>query len=318
MPAAIARQCAIAGGKDSSYPLNMPRYLSRESEPFGKWKGIPIYLTTIICAALVAGVIATAFLGSARSPLVQDFIFSMPIEHWIGWLSVFTYPFVDDITFFTPFGIMVFYWLAVGIETHLGRAQLVRLLLLVTLIPAAVSAAAWWCFSLPTVFVALHLVGLQGTALMVAALLIAFATLYPNAEFWGWVPFRWVAFACLVCGSLMAVAHRDWMSVVALWMSCLAAFLFIRHAVEQEYDDHVPLAARLRSWFRRKPKFRVVSRTRDTLSSRSDEDDGGDELESELDALLDKIAKNGLASLSSNERARLELAREELLKKERK
>jgi hypothetical protein len=38
---------------------------------------------------------------------------------------------------------------------------------------------------------------------------------------------------------------------------------------------------------------------------------------SEVDELLDKIAKSGMASLTPAERARLEKAREELLKKER-
>jgi hypothetical protein len=297
----------------------MARYLSRESEPYGKWKGIPIYLTTILCAALVIGLIVTAFLGSARSPLVRDFIFAFPMSHWTGWLSVITYPFIDNINFFTPFGIMVFYWLAVGIETHLGRSALVKLLVIITLVPVAVSAVAWWGFSMPTYFPTFSLVGLSGTSLILGALLIAFATLYPNAEFWGWVPFKWVAFACFVCGSLMAVAQRDVMSVSALWLSCLAAFLFIRHAVEQEYDDHVPLTVRIRSWFRRKPKFRVVPRARKTEASHIREESGDDdELDGEVDDLLEKIARNGIASLTARERARLEEARENLLKKERK
>ena len=296
----------------------MARYLSRESEPFGKWKGIPIYLTTLLCAALIAGLVATAFLGSAKSPLVGWLIFSLPMNHWSEWVSVLSYPFIDDISFFTPFSIMVFYWLAVGVETHLGRGPLVKLLLIITLTPVAIAAVAWWGFSIPTSFPSISLGVLHGTSLILAALLIAFATLYPNAEFWGWVPFKWVAFACLVCGSLMAVARHDWMSVAALWLSCLGAFQFIRHAVEQEYDDHVPLGVRLRSWFQRKPKFRVLPRRRDTISSRPNADYGDNEPETEMDILLDKIARNGLASLSSNERARLELAREELLKKERK
>jgi len=296
----------------------MARYLSRESEPFGKWKGIPIYLATILSAVLGAGIVVRAFLQSAASPFLSKLIFALPMEDWTGWLAVLTYPLMDKISFFTPFSIMVFYWLAVGIETHLGRSVLVKLLTIITLTPVAVSAVAWWGFAIPTYFPTFCLAGLYGTFLMAAALLIAFATLYPNSEFWGWVPFKFVAFACFVCGLLMAVAHHDWMSVAALTLSCLAAFLFIRQAVEQEYDDYVPLGARLRAWFRPKPKFRVVQRRRnpDEALTRADFED--DEPESEMDALLDKIARNGLASLSPNERARLELAREELLKKDRK
>jgi hypothetical protein len=37
-----------------------------------------------------------------------------------------------------------------------------------------------------------------------------------------------------------------------------------------------------------------------------------------MDALLDKIKKSGMASLTAKERARLEAAREELLKRDRR
>ena len=47
-----------------------------------------------------------------------------------------------------------------------------------------------------------------------------------------------------------------------------------------------------------------------------DDDDEVDEPMAEVDALLDKIAKHGIASLSSRERERLEKAREDLMKRE--
>jgi hypothetical protein len=46
--------------------------------------------------------------------------------------------------------------------------------------------------------------------------------------------------------------------------------------------------------------------------------DFDDEPDSDVDALLDKIAKSGLASLSREDRAKLEKAREALLKKEQR
>src|SRR5438045_1067240 len=50
------------------YRSSMSRYLSRETEPYGKWKGIPIYLTTILTALLVAGFLGSAALAAAHSP----------------------------------------------------------------------------------------------------------------------------------------------------------------------------------------------------------------------------------------------------------
>ena len=297
----------------------MARYLSRETQPYGKWNGIPIYLTTILSAVFVVGLFVSAFLVSANSPLLRHLTFFMPAEGWTVLPAIVTYPFIDKVTFFTPFSILFFYWLGVGIETHLGRSVLAKLLILLTLAPVIVVSAAWWMFQIPTVLSSFCQFGLSGSFLMMAALLMAFATLYPNAEWLGWVPFKWVAFACFVCGSLMAVSHRDWLSVAALWATCLGAFFYMRHAVEQDYDDHIPLATRIRTWFRSKPKLRVVPRPAPAPAPRQKiVNDFDDEPDSDVDTLLDKIAKSGLASLSRDERAKLEKAREALLKKEQR
>ncbi len=302
----------------------MSRYLSRETQPFGKWNGIPIYLTTIICAMLVVGLVCTAFLESAESPLLETFTFFLPAHDWTELIAVVTYPFMDRVSFFSVFGILFFYWLGVGIESHLGRGVLAKLLVLLLLVPVAVAAIGWWAFGVPTIMPRFCMFGLSGDLFQMSALLIGFATLYPNAEWIGWVPFKWVAFACFVCGTLMAVAKHDWLGLYALCASCLAAFLYIRHAVEQEYDDYVPLSVRLRGWFRRKPKIRVLPNpNRHTTYRDRDRDNDPvtadyEELSNEVDALLDKIAKTGIDSLSRSERARLEKASQELQKKDRR
>ena len=295
----------------------MARYMSRDTEPLAKWRGVPIYLTTIFTALLTLGFLVSAVLtaahrpslGALQSPWLTALIFKTPVESWKGWLSVFSYPFVSQVNFFTPLSIVCFYWWAAGIESHLGRGPLVRLLGILVLLPVAFLSV-------------LSLGGgsygmLAGDFFIVSGLLIAFATLYPNTEWAGWIPFKYLAFASILCGSLMLVAEHNWLGVAELLSVCAASFLFIRHAIDQEYDDHVPLGARVRSWFRRKPKLRVVPRRRDADEPLTRADFEEDEPETEMDTLLDKIARNGLASLTPNERARLELAREELLKKER-
>ncbi len=288
----------------------MARYTSRDTEPLAKWRGVPIYLTTILAALLLVGFLGSAFLKAARSPLLEALAFHTPVASWKGWLSVLTYPFVSEVNFFTPFTIICFYWWAAGIETHLGRAPLVRLLLLLTLTPVVSDVVLSYALKMNNV--------LAGDYIITIGLLVAFATLYPNAEWIGWVPYKYLAFASILCGSLMLVAEPDWLRVADLWVVCAGAFFYTRHAIEKEYDDHVPFGARVRAWFRPKPKLRIVHRRRDPEEPLTRGDFEDDEPESEMDALLDKIARNGLASLSPNERARLELAREELLKKDRK
>jgi hypothetical protein len=188
----------------------------------------------------------------------------------------------------------------------LGRAVLAKLLVLMVFLPVAVAAVFWYGFGEPS--------ALLDKDLMIMGLLIAFSTVYPRAEFWGWIPFKWVAFACLVCGSMMELADRDWLSLSSLWVNAGGAFLYMRRSLDAEHDDEVPATTRIKNWFRRKPKFRVVPMP--NAANKPAVRPLAEESDTEVDALLDKIAKSGLSSLTRSEKAKLERARQELLKKE--
>jgi hypothetical protein len=283
----------------------MARYLSGPTLPYGKWNGIPIYLSTILAVALGLGLIGTAIIQAAYPALLRAFVFAMPLEPpWSLWRAV-TYVFVIPINFFTPFTVFFFYWLAVGIETHLGRGVLTRLILLLVAVVPVVMAFWWWIFGISTNTFPIY------NYMLDCGLLVAFATLYPSTEFWGWVPFKWVAFACIFCGSLMLMADHSWNGIAELWISCAVGFACVRHAKELEYDDHVSTVSKVKDLFRRKPKFRVVpapsnASFRETIN----------EPDSELDTLLDKISKSGMDSLTPKERASLQKAREALIRKD--
>jgi len=284
----------------------MARFSSGSTPPIGHWKNVPIYLTTILTALFVLGLVLSAVLAAAHSPLLGWFVFTMPLDPgWSLW-RLFSYVFVNQISFFTPFSIFFFYWMSVGIETHLGRPTLVRLLTLLALVVPAV-AAAWW-FGLDR---ASSTFG-NGDYVFFSGMLVAFATLYPTTEAFGWVPFKWVAFACIACGSLMLLAGNQWVDLTQLLASCGVAFAFMRQAAEAEHDDYESPLARLNFWWRSR-KFKVVK-----PAPHAREKSAADATSDDLDLLLDKIAKSGINSLTSAERNRLEKAREALLKKERR
>jgi hypothetical protein len=218
---------------------------------------------------------------------------------------LFSYIFVQQLSFFTPFSILFFYWAAVGIETHLGRIVLSRLLLLLTLVVPAIGAIWWWGFGLPSIAV--------GDYALLGGLIVAFATLYPNTEAWGWIPFKWMAFACIFCGSLMLLAGHEWLGLSQLWASCAIGFGYMRQAKEKEYDDYESPLGKVKELFRRKPKFRVMPAPSKARYRSTVEDAGSD-----IDPLLDKIAKSGMASLTDKERAQLEKAREALMRKDQR
>ncbi len=282
----------------------MARYCSTPNAPLGRWNNLPIYLTTIVTALFVLGLIVFAVLGAQHSPAASLAIFTAPlVPAWSLWRLV-TYLLVDQISFFTPFGLFCFYWWSVGIETHLGRSVVTGLWVLVALASPAVAALGWLGFGIPS--------ETYGNYVFVASLLVAFATLYPQTEAWGWVPFKWVAFACIVCGSLMLLAERDWLRLAQLWLSCGVAFAYVRYAREQEFDDAESPFSRVRTWFLRR-KFRVLPPPpAREMRHRAEPESAVDS----IDPLLDKIAKSGLASLTAGERAKLEKAREDLMKKE--
>jgi hypothetical protein len=211
---------------------------------------------------------------------------------------------VGQMNLFTPFAILCFYWWSVGVETHLGRGILTKLLLLLALSGPVVGLVWWWGLGKETIS--------MGSYEFTGGLLIAFAALYPNAEAWGWVPFKWFAFACIFCGSLMLLAGKEWVALSQLWTACAVGFAYTRHAKELEYDDYESPWTRFKRVFARKPKFRVLPSPQAAMKSSAVE-----ETSSDVDALLDKIAKSGIASLTPKERARLEKASETLRKDKR-
>jgi len=286
--------------------FRMARYYSGNNQPLGTWNNIPIYLTTIITAVFAASLVLGAIAAAARFPWMALLMFTMPVTpSWALWRLV-SYVLLQQVSFFTPFSIMFFYWASVGIETHLGRAALSRLLLLLTFVVPGMAAIWWWGLGVPSVA--------TDDYFLLGGLIVAFATLYPNTEAWGWIPFKWMAFACIFCGSLMLLAGHDWLGIAQLWSSSAIGFAFIRYAREQEFDDYVSPLVRVKAFFRRKPKLRVMpapGRARYRAEA-------GEDTESEIDPLLDKIAKSGMASLTAKERAQLEKAREALMRKDQR
>ena len=284
----------------------MARYASRNNEPLARWHDHPVYLTTILTALFAAGHVLTAVLQALRSPLLEMLSMQMPlVPTWSLW-RLGTYIFADRVSFFTPFAIMFFYWMSIGIETHIGRALLVKLLVLLALVTPAVLAFFWWGRGVPSSF--------AGGYVLLSGLLVAFATLYPNSEAWGWVPFKWMAFACVLCGSMLLFGEHDWLQLSALWTSCAVAFAYMRHAKELDHDDYESPLAGVAKFFQRKPKLRVLPAPAPRPPRRRDAEDP--DAMSEVDALLDKIAQSGMASLTPRERAKLEQARADLIRKD--
>ncbi len=267
-----------------------------DNQPLRYYRGHAVYLTLYLTLALAAGIVLTILLESAGTS--PDFLGFVPPFFLRGALwQPFTYVFVNPISFFTPFSLLCFYFWGVEVEKYMGRRRF-----------AAICVAL---LATPVLFCLLAYelgfgAGVEGDILLISGLLISFATLYPDMDYLGgWVPLKWFAFICIACGSLMHFPMHDLVGLALLWINCLVGFASIQFARGRLAFPRFRFPS-----FRAKPKFRIVPKP----SPRA-ERSALDEPDSDADALLDKIARYGLQSLTAAEHARLEKARQDLLNK---
>jgi len=271
-----------------------------DNQPIWWIKRLPIYATTILALGFVAGLILCVILESANLlGVLFGLAYSTPeFLHGALWQPL-TYVWLGRTDFFTPLGILCFYSWGVEVERYVGRKRFFTLFGLLVATPVVLGLILM-PFGIS--------VGAFGHYEILAAMLIAFATLYPNLEYFGWFPLKWFAFVCVAVGSLMYFPKHDWIGLILLWANCAVAFGYIRWI---QLGGELP-AISLPS-LKRRPKLRVLP---DPNARDEERDEEQDSSMSEIDSLLDKIAKSGIASLTPKERARLEKAREDLMKRE--
>lgn len=250
----------------------------------------PIYLTTILAILLLVGMFATVFMATARAD-VGMFAF-YPSLFWHGWVwQVVTYPFLAGASFFFLFSLFFFFWFGVDVERYLARSRYAQLLALLILAPPAV-LSLWWKAGAEE--------PCSGSMNLSIGFFVAFATLYPNLEYWGWITMKWLAFAGIVLSAMNYLPNRDWPGLSTLLGTCGVAFGYVRFL---QHGGSVELPEGIKRLFRRKPKFKVVPRF-----------SAGDDVHESIDPLLDKISKSGISSLTAREREQLQRARKTLLK----
>jgi hypothetical protein len=264
------------------------------------WMGrYPIRITTILCAAFVLGMFATVIAQTARWDLTPFEFRAWSFYDGDIW-QPFTSVLRQDASFFFVFNIVFLYWSGVEVEKFLGQRRYLQLLGLLLLVPPVV-LTAWGVMGANWSY--------YGPYEITVGMFIAFATLYPNIELFGWVTLKWLAFAGIVLGSMQYLQYHQWGHISVLWGMCLTAFLYIRYLQRAAAANSSPIAEAFAKIFRRRPKFQVVPHEsgRRTVEP--------DDVYDSIDPLLDKISKHGMGSLTASERRALDRARNRLLKK---
>lgn len=267
-----------------------------DRQPLTYFRGFPIHAATLLIIVHVATMIATTLLvATGARGLIQSLAFSSEavFQHFAVW-QYFSYAFVNFPSVWFAIEIVMLFQFGREVERFIGRrAFLLMYLLLLAVTPLVLSVVG---LVQPTTA--------MGSGGLHFAVFIAFATVYPAAAIFFNIQAKWIALILLAINSLQALGTNDWTGLLTLWASAGFAWAFIRHE-----QGHFALPD-LRFW-KRKARFRVVrSEPARGVAARADE------APSDMDTLLDKIAKSGVASLTAKERARLEAAREELLKRD--
>ncbi len=270
---------------------------SEEHQPVVWLRGHPVYAAYFIVLVFVASMFATAILMALNA------------THLWGWLSfasadvlrgevwrIATYGLVNPPSLWFAVDMAIIALFGREVEKFFGRRKFMTLFGCLYLLPPLL-------FTLIGIWIPTRLMGETGAL----AVFVAFAALYPDVALcWGFLA-KWIAAVLVGIYSLMALAYRDWQGGVALWAAVGFAFAFVR------YEQGRLTLPRFRL-FERGPRLRVLPGYKGSAA------EGAvavkDESMAEIDALLDKIARSGVSSLTAKERARLDAARNKMIERE--
>ena len=272
---------------------------SQEQQPITWVRGYPLYAAHAIVAGLVA------------SMLVSTLLLATNFGGVLAWLSfssetvlrgqiwrLFTYGLNNPPSLWFVVDMFMIVWFGRELERFFGRR--VFLVLYGSLYLLTPVLLTFLGFVRPT-----QLAGQTGAF----ALFIAVATLHPDLPMLFNLLAKWVAAILVAIFALMAVAARDVVALITLLGTSGFAWAFVRH---QQGLLTLP-KFRLR---RRAPKLTVIPGFKpDRPEAPVPAAAGAPTSMAEIDALLDKIATSGINSLTEPERAKLEAAREGLMKR---
>ncbi|MCE0497006.1 MAG: rhomboid family intramembrane serine protease [Methylacidiphilales bacterium] len=278
---------------------------SEDFRPLFWMQGRPIYANTLLVIFHIAAfVIAALFISYFGLGAVFDALALNTPLVWHGevW-RLFSYVAFDPAFFIQRslwflINIALFWFFGREVEQFVGRKSYLKLYAGLVFIPAIL-------LSLLGLFISLN--PFLNCCEVFFGMFIAFATIYPGALPSLWFPITAATLAWILLGisTVLDIAFHDFDSFFMLWTSSTVAYVGMR----------LVGAGRGMTWFTdwleekraqrlaRERNFKVL---RDQQSNES------------IDAILDKISKNGVGSLNASERAALERARTKLIQRDQR
>jgi membrane associated rhomboid family serine protease len=280
---------------------------SEDYRPLFWVSGRPIYANTLLLIAHITSFIVAALCISYLGPIaVSDALALNPPQIWhegqvwrlFSYIAYDPYFFSQRSLWFL-WSMLLLFFFGREVEQFAGRKTYLTLYASLVLIPASLL-----CLLGLFIDVQPHLNCFEA----IFGVFVAFATLYPGAmPAFFWLPFRvsvlvWILLAIF---SLINLADHAFTALFMLWTSSAVGYLGMRLIGAGRGLTWLTdwLEERQARRFAQRRNFKVLKDAKETES---------------IDDILEKISKHGVGSLDARERAALERARTNLLKRDQR
>lgn len=262
--------------------------------------GYQLYLTQILILVHVVGTIFTA-LSSGLAGNVYAAALSLntwDVMNGAVW-QMATYAYVDSPGLWLIFVMLMFFFtFGPEVEKYIGRQSTVILYVSLILVPSFTFLGMSAILGQPLV--------LGGCTNLIAGFFIAYATLYPGIVFnffFFQLSLKWMALIFLGVYSLIYIGSGSFIGLIAFLLCPGTAFLYLKYLGVQGGFGKVSewMESKRLERAAKKQKLKVV---REKQRERS------------IDEILDKISKQGIGSLTPEERKTLERARSDLMERD--
>ena len=281
----------------------MQFFMPSGQEPVIWWKNRPISLTLLLIVIQIVALLLTTFLFAFRVDAfgLLAYFSELVLKGQIWRLA--TYWFVIPPSIWAVVSLLMLWWFGVPVEQFMGWKKFLKFYLTLCLVPAVVclvftpgiqrwiEAAMGW--SSPGGI-------LTGPFVANAAVFIGFATIYPNAELIFGIKAKHFVWVYLAITVLQAVAYHS-LGAVPYWVAAGTAYAYLKF---QGVQGGFPWLDRWREE-REQARHERAERKR-ILESKEHF------ISDQVDPILDKIAREGMQSLTDEEKRILARAKDKL------
>jgi len=271
-------------------------------------RGFPVDATTVIVVSHVLSMIfCTIAITSMNGNMDESY---RNLLNWFGFSglsaiqgkfwTIATYPFIHNIALSNIFFAMeLFFFFLLGreVERYVGRNYYLWFYTLLMVVPAVI-----------TVLSSIWLGGtlLHGSRTLHFAVFIGFVTIYPNVQFLFGLIAKWLAWGFIGIYTLVYFANRDWQGLICFATTCgLAYFLLKSAGVGGGFSWFEAVGG----WKEQRHEKRVRKRVEAYEREEAEKEQG-------VDAILEKISKEGIDNLTPHERNQLNRASKDLQQKD--